>query len=134
MLTLACCALVFLLLGALPALKTSPLYFVFLGVAELIHWSQMRQNIKCDVCDFDPILYKEDWKKARARVEAKMQKAYTKATDQMKEALEFSASPMSIGGKMSVEQKAPTESFKAISPKGVTPAADTKKAPTPTKN
>ena len=127
-LTLACCAVVFLLLGPWPAIKASPLYFVFLGIAELFHWSQMRQNVRCDVCDFDPILYKEDWRKARALVEAKMQGAFTKATAQMKDAMDFAASPIVLGGDKKIaapavaakiEGPAKQENFKIIPTKSL---------------
>ena len=59
----------------------------------------MRQNVQCEVCDFDPILYKKDWRKARLQVETKMQGTFNKFSVQMKDTIEFSEIQGTAAGK-----------------------------------
>jgi hypothetical protein len=48
------------------------LYLPIWSLAEFLHWARVRQAAKCSQCDFDPILYRKDWKAARLRVETKL--------------------------------------------------------------
>ena len=63
----------YLFFGIEGAVKASFSYLPMWAIAEFIHWTQMRERTKCRACGFDPILYRKDWRKARAQVETKLQ-------------------------------------------------------------
>ena len=47
-------------------------YLPLWAFAEYLHGVRMRHSVQCEVCDFDPLLYKKDWRAARKRVEEKL--------------------------------------------------------------
>lgn len=75
--TLAIAAIVFLFLGWAAAIKSSIVYLILWAFVEFSHWVKMRGLAKCTVCHFDPILYKQDWKKAREEIEKCLQTRLT---------------------------------------------------------
>ena len=56
------------------ALRSLVAYLPIWALCEFVHWVRMREGAKCRVCDFDPVLYKKDWREARRRIEAKLGK------------------------------------------------------------
>lgn len=73
MITIVLCAAVYLALGPWAALKATLGYLPLWTAAEWLHWLQLREALRCKVCDFDSMLYRRDWRAARRRVEIKMQ-------------------------------------------------------------
>ncbi len=74
LITLAICGIGFLIDGFPLAAKCLLFYLPFWAVADFLHGIQMREATKCPACGFDPVLYKRDWKAARAEVEVRLQK------------------------------------------------------------
>jgi hypothetical protein len=71
---LALIGLIYLAQGLGLALRSTVIYLPIWACAEFFHWVRMRERAKCRVCSFDPVLYKKDWRAARARVEARLSK------------------------------------------------------------
>lgn len=74
LITLAICGLGYLIGGLPLALKLVIVYLPFWAVADYFHGIQMRKATQCPTCNFDPVLYRRDWKAARDQVEARLQK------------------------------------------------------------
>jgi hypothetical protein len=65
--------IVYLTLGPWSAAKSLLTYLPLWTAAEWVHWLRIREAARCRTCDFDPLLYRRDWKAARRRVEMRMQ-------------------------------------------------------------
>lgn len=65
--------LVYLSIGIWGAAKAILAYLPLWTLAEWVQWLKIREAARCQVCDFDPLLYHRDWKAARRRVEIRMQ-------------------------------------------------------------
>jgi hypothetical protein len=76
LLTISLVGLAYLVIGPYAAMKASIVYLPIWAIFEFLHWVQMREALNCKVCDFDPMLYQRDWKRARARIEQKMTKVH----------------------------------------------------------
>ncbi len=76
LLTILISALAYLTMGPGVALKAAVLYLPLWALFEFLHWIQLRETLKCTACDFDPMLYQRDWKKARSQVEGRMTKIH----------------------------------------------------------
>lgn len=58
--------------GIESASRVAFFYLPLWAFAEYLHGVRMRHSVKCEVCDFDPLLYKKDWRAARKIVEEKL--------------------------------------------------------------
>lgn len=58
--------------GMESASRVAFFYLPLWAFAEYLHGVRMRHSVKCEVCDFDPLLYKKDWRAARKIVEEKL--------------------------------------------------------------
>jgi hypothetical protein len=56
------------------ALKSVLVYLPLWAACEFVHGVRVRESARCDTCGFDPILYRQDWKAARAQVEERLNK------------------------------------------------------------
>lgn len=68
----AICTLFYFFDGLEMALKVSLLYLPIWGVVEFFHWMQVRNNAICPTCDFDTFLYVRDVRRARTRIETRL--------------------------------------------------------------
>jgi hypothetical protein len=73
LITTLICAATYFLLGSWAATKASLVSLPLYMVAEWVHWLKLREALRCRTCDFDPMLYRRDWRAARRKVEVKMQ-------------------------------------------------------------
>lgn len=53
-------------------LKFLPFYLPVWACAEFFHFLQLRVDLNCPTCDFDPVLYRHQWREARGKVEKKL--------------------------------------------------------------
>ncbi len=124
LLTTSLVGLVYLLIGPYAAMKASIVYFPIWAVFEFLHWVQMREALNCKVCDFDPMLYQRDWKRARARIEQKMTKVHDNLEIEIKARID-----KVIASKASSKALARTEATvttQTITQKATQPATATK--------
>ena len=73
LITMFICAATYFLLGPWAATKASLVFLPLWTLSEWVHWLKIREALRCRTCDFDPMLYRRDWRAARRQVEIKMQ-------------------------------------------------------------
>lgn len=71
----------FFLAGPEIALKSVLFYLPLWGACEFVLAVKTRESARCRTCDFDPILYRQDPKKARALIEAKLGRVMNETRD-----------------------------------------------------
>lgn len=72
LLSLSLMGLAYVGLGPTAAAKAAFVYFPLWGLTEFVHWVKVREDARCRICDFDPLLYHRDWRAARMRIETRM--------------------------------------------------------------
>ena len=66
------CGFAYLFRGGLLAFKLAFLYLPIWAISEFFHWSKQRRETQCPQCLFDPILYTQNWREAREKVETRL--------------------------------------------------------------
>jgi hypothetical protein len=115
LLTILASALCYLTLGVQAAAKSLLVYLPFWAIFEFLHWVQMRESLQCRVCDFDPMLYQKDWRKARLKVEGKMTKVHKEIEAEIQariERLRPLAQKVAASTETAKTQSVPTEAAK----------------------
>lgn len=61
-----------LTMGGWAAVKASIFHLPLVLIAEWFQWLKIRSALRCKTCDFDPMLYRSNWRMARKQVERKL--------------------------------------------------------------
>jgi len=85
LLTVAISGGLYFLQGWEGGVKGAFFYLPLWGLAEFIHWVSVRDAARCGTCDFDPMLYKRDWRAARQRVENRMNRLSGELQEKIRE-------------------------------------------------
>lgn len=61
-----------LMMGTWAGVKASLFHLPLVLIAEWFQWLKVRSALRCKTCDFDPMLYRSNWRMARKQVERKL--------------------------------------------------------------
>ena len=102
------------------AFKLAFLYLPLWAISEFFHWSKQRRETQCPQCQFDPILYTQNWREAREKVETRLNQIKKDALAKQEEKRERFLTSHLPPKKVSVEPEEPkTSSTRPMTPSDI---------------